>query len=530
LKLVTRYLLREHVGPLVFAVATLTSLLLLNYISKRFGDLVGKGLPWKVIAEFFVLSIPFTVAMTLPMAVLIATLYAFSRLAGDSEITAFMASGISTRRLLTPVIVGGFALSMLMVAFNDQFLPRTNYRLASLSMSIAQKKPTLALRPQTLNEVTPGRFYIWMSRIDRGENIMHTVTIYDFTDVQIHRTIVADSALLAFAPNGRDLLLTLYKGYTQETKAPASEAFQKGDNGGWDFRRVFFATDLLRVRDVANSLSRSDEPTSKGDREMTVCEMQQEVRSDQVRREKARLRLMAFAPESAQLVAPKYGSRIGEWYCSAIARLRPSEAQAAQVPAQEVRAQEVRAQEVRAQEVAAQEVAAQEVPAQEVPAQEVPRGGASGFPQGVAPPKMPDTTLERAIRANMELVNVRQAELRINQFEVEIQKKFAISLACLVFALIGPPVAMRFPRAGVGLTIGVSMSVFAVYYVGLIAGERLGDRGTISPALAMWGADIIFGVIGVILALRMGRQGAHTRGSNLLELLFGRRHRRRRTA
>ena len=90
-KIITRYVLKEHVGPFVFALSALTSLLLLQYIARRFGDLVGKGLSWQVITEFFLLSIPFTVAMTLPMSVLVAVLYAFSRLAAENEITALKA-------------------------------------------------------------------------------------------------------------------------------------------------------------------------------------------------------------------------------------------------------------------------------------------------------------------------------------------------------------------------------------------------------------------------------------------------------
>ena len=88
MKILSRYVLKEHAGPLVFALAALTSLLLLNYVAKQFGALVGKGLPWTAIVEFFALSIPFTVATTLPMAVLISTLYAFIRLAAEIEITA----------------------------------------------------------------------------------------------------------------------------------------------------------------------------------------------------------------------------------------------------------------------------------------------------------------------------------------------------------------------------------------------------------------------------------------------------------
>src|SRR5881396_884603 len=82
---ISRYLLRQHVAPLGFALTALTSLMLLNQIAKQFGSLVGKGLPWSVILEVFVLSIPFIIAVTLPMAVLVAVLHVFTHLAGDNE-------------------------------------------------------------------------------------------------------------------------------------------------------------------------------------------------------------------------------------------------------------------------------------------------------------------------------------------------------------------------------------------------------------------------------------------------------------
>ena len=85
MKILSKYILREHVGPFTFALAALTSLMILNFISRQFGELVGKGLPPAVIAEFFALSVPFTVALTLPMSVLVAVLYAFSQLAALSE-------------------------------------------------------------------------------------------------------------------------------------------------------------------------------------------------------------------------------------------------------------------------------------------------------------------------------------------------------------------------------------------------------------------------------------------------------------
>src|SRR5262245_8871857 len=105
-RIISRYLLAQHVAPLAFALTALTSLMLLNQVAKQFANLVGKGLPGTVILEVFVLSVPFIVAVTLPMAVLVAVLYTISHLAADNEITALRAGGVSGGRLLAPVIGG----------------------------------------------------------------------------------------------------------------------------------------------------------------------------------------------------------------------------------------------------------------------------------------------------------------------------------------------------------------------------------------------------------------------------------------
>ena len=92
----------------------------------------------------------------------------------------------------------------------------------------------------------------------------------------------------------------------------------------------------------------------------------------------------------------------------------------------------------------------------------------------------------------------RRAKLRLdlaprarNRYVIEIHKKFSLAAACLIFVLIGAPIALRFPRGGVGLVIGVSLLVFALYYVGLIGGESLANDGLVPPFWAMWGTNVI---------------------------------------
>src|SRR5207247_3452797 len=131
-RILSRYILRQHLPPLGYAVAALTCAMLVNQVAKQFGNLVGKGLPWGIIVEVFALSIPFIVAMTLPMAVLVAVLYTFSHLAADNEVTAMKASGISVRRLLAPVIGGATVVALISLFWNAQILPRSNHQLRTI--------------------------------------------------------------------------------------------------------------------------------------------------------------------------------------------------------------------------------------------------------------------------------------------------------------------------------------------------------------------------------------------------------------
>lgn len=109
---------------------------------------------------------------------------------------------------------------------------------------------------------------------------------------------------------------------------------------------------------------------------------------------------------------------------------------------------------------------------------------------------------------------------------VEIHKKFALSFACLVFVLFGPPIALRFPRGGVGVTIGVSIVVFGLYYVCLMGGEALADKGRLPAFIAMWIANAIFSLVGIALLWRVESTTDTSRGGGLSDWLADRRARK----
>lgn len=557
MKILSRYVLREHLGPLAFALTALTSLLLLNFIAKRFGDLVGKGLPTSVIAEFFLLAIPFTVAMTLPMAVLVAVLYAFSRLASESEITALKASGVSMGRILMPVLAGATVLAVGMVYFNDAVLPEANHRLRILQTDIGRTKPTFLLREQVINDVVPGRLFLRAFRIDKAKNRLHDVVIYDFGDGSKRRTIVADSGDLTQPEGSSDLALLLFHGTM--TEIPTTTPTQ--------LTRLAYERDRIVVKDVFNSFSRDSADNYKSEREMGVCEMQAQVYSAErdlavetrstamVQRRAIRALTRGVIdtlrpPDSLRTASPG----IGRYYCDAtkavsgwfggkdstnrpggVATTAPATAAptvtpavtpndkagttvpAGVTPAMRAAAPSSGAVVTQGDKPAATVVAVPAAPStgQVTIANPAPDGGPGSGP-GVVTVSMASSGVGSILEQNMQRAAIARSTWQ--QYEVEIHKKFSLAVACIVFVLLGAPIALRFPRGGVGLVIGASLAVFALYYVCLIAGESMADDGVVPPWLAMWAANLVFTIVGLVLFLRMGREGSTARGGDMDEV------------
>ncbi len=549
MKLITRYVVREHVGPLVFALTALTSLLMLQYVARQLANLAGKGLPWSVIWQFFYLSLPFTIAMTMPMAVLVATLYAFGRMAAEHEITALKASGVRVRSLVLPVMGCAFLLSLGMVAFNDQVMPRANHKLRILQQDIARTKPTLALRDQVLNALTD-QFYMRVGRSDAVTNKMWDVTIYDLSRGPERKTIYADSGVFSLAPNGQDLQMELFDGYAQEFVRADSRRLQ----------RSFFRTQMVRVRNISRTFESSQGDSYKGDREMTICEMQQKYYLNAIEFERIRQDYIAYLSRTVSkgtksIVVPRPRPRkdaLANAYCTglqsvaSVFRVKTAQAQEPPKPGQQppqqqppTPAPQPPAQQQQQQQQQQVQPAAQPQPALvpgQVPQPPTARDSANGVPPASAVPSTPPPTPDpnaaipaplipqtvdsvamfkgAALAATTQLNDSRES---LDSLSVEIQKKFALSFACLVFVLFGPPIALRFPRGGVGVTLGVSIVVFGLYYICLMAGEALADKGRLPAIVAMWVANVIFGITGVLLLWRVESTTDTSRGGGLLD-------------
>jgi len=182
---------------LLFGWAVFTVILLMNQVARQFDELARRDLDPAILAQFFLLTLPFILAVTFPMGVLVATLAAFGRLSADHEITAMKASGVSLYAMLTPLMGAAGLLAVGMIWFNHAVLPETNHQLKLLLMDVNRKSPTLQLKEQVINEIQTRdlttRYFLQAARIDPMTNRLSGVVIYDLSVSGRDRTVYADS-------------------------------------------------------------------------------------------------------------------------------------------------------------------------------------------------------------------------------------------------------------------------------------------------------------------------------------------------
>lgn len=466
MSILIRYLIRTHIGPFLFSFSLITGLLFLNTIAQRLDQLMGKGLPWTVLAKFALLALPHTVALTLPMSVLVAVLFAFSDLTAENEITAMTGGGVNPVRLLIPLVGIGVILAGGMFLFNDRVLPETNHALRKLLVDVNLKSPTFQLREQVLNEIIaetedgPRRtLYLSATRIDPVTSTLEDIVITDLSDANARRSTYADWGSMAFSEDQTNLFLTLNDGIVLE--APNTEE--------GSFRRAEFVEQFLPIQGIQNLLQEGAGGDRRGDRELSTDQLADSAKAQ----DEARERLLTQMREDAMYAT----KRALAWQTEGDSLVPPH---ASLDQERDLEAEEY----------------------------------------GSGP--MPPDEITRSTLLNTR-TSWQQAEfLRLSAIEkrVEIHKKYSIAFACIVFVLLGPPLAVRFPRGGVGMVITASVVIFALFWACLIGGETLADNGYVSPALAMWLPNMILLPVGVLMVRRISTQVATARGGGWDDLFF----------
>jgi len=258
MRTIDRYILKSHLGPFAFGFFVTTGVLFTEVLKRYLDDFLAKGISPLTIAEVLLLSLGHTLALSVPMAVLVATLMAFGQMAQDHEITALKASGMSLYRVMCPVLFAAAFVCGLMILFNNYVLPESNHRLAGLLIDIGQKRPTVNIEPGIYVDDFPNyRIYIGDKKEDSDE-IRH-VRVQRERPGTSPDILVAPRGKLYFADRGQSLVIELYGG----------EWHQLAGEGSLNYRVTRFDSQTVVIHDVAAQLQHTDRK-SRGDREMSL--------------------------------------------------------------------------------------------------------------------------------------------------------------------------------------------------------------------------------------------------------------------
>ncbi len=265
MKILSRYILKEHIAPFLFAFFTITFLLIIDYVPRITDHVIDKDLSVWVALELLALNLAWMLALSVPMSVLVATMTAFGRLTSDFEITAIKTSGINMLRVIFPLMIAGGVLTFGMIQFNDKVLPDLNKQARVLWGDISAMRPTLVFRSGVFISDIPG-YIVLIDHIDHRTSRVDGIRITDTKDNTKPRIVVAEYGYLKMTDNNRNMQFTLYNGeiHSLDTEDP--------DN----YRKVDFENQIINISGTGSELKRTD-PEYRSDREMAIDQMRERV-------------------------------------------------------------------------------------------------------------------------------------------------------------------------------------------------------------------------------------------------------------
>lgn len=267
IKILPKYLVKEHIGPFCFALLVINSIFILNLIFRELGKFMSKGLSLGTILEFIFLNLAWMIALSVPCAVLTATIMAFGRLSAENEITAIKAGGISLYQILPATLIVSFGVAGALIWFNNEVLPDFNHRTKLLMLDIARKKPLLNLEAGVIYTDIPNYNILGPTIKEiNSTTYIENITIDDQTTSNIIKTIIAKVGEITFSEETGLVEITLLDGELQEIDINNPESFKK----------VEFTKHVIKIPMTEMLLMRS-QSEYRGDREKSSAALMEGV-------------------------------------------------------------------------------------------------------------------------------------------------------------------------------------------------------------------------------------------------------------
>jgi lipopolysaccharide export system permease protein len=245
----------------MLSISVLTSVFLLGYLPQLANKVINNGVSLAAMSQVFLYYIPILLGYTLPIACLITVILALGHMSSENEILAMRASGIHLLRLLTPLVVVGIALCLVVFMLNDRIIPKSYEAQTRILQETGSQDPSAMLEPGSFINAFD-KYIIFIYRMENNQ--LYGVRIHQPTPNKPTRTIIADQGEFVHVPGKDQLMLKLMNGTTDEPDVTNPNNFYK-----LNFRISFITMDL----------SKKKTQTEKKSKAMTLQELSKKIQS-----------------------------------------------------------------------------------------------------------------------------------------------------------------------------------------------------------------------------------------------------------
>jgi len=453
------YILQTFVPVFFMTFAICLFIIIMQFLWKYVEEFVGKGLETQVLAELFFYVALTLVPMALPLAILLASLMSFGNLGESMELTAIKAAGISLLRAMRPLIILVAFISVGAFFFQDDIIPKAQVTMRTLLLSIKQKSPELDI-PENTFYSDIDNYNLYVKRKDPKTGMLYDMMIYDVTKgFDNMAVIVCDSGKMRMSSNKDYLELTLYNGQDFRN-------FQQGGLGQRPNYRsnkfVPYSRENFKERSVIipfdANFNRMDESVMEGDRmSKNVKELRSSIDS------------LTYVIDSLNVIDRKQMLNY-TYFSYRNGNNTENDSLLAVIPVSY---------------------------------------DLDSVLHSMNYNQLLSTYSDAAMRTEnakndylFRSLSKSDAQKKLRQHDVELQRKFVLSFACLIFFFIGAPLGAIIRKGGLGMPVVISVILFIIYYIIDNVGYKMARDGVWQVWQGVWLSSFILFPLGVFITYK----------------------------
>ena len=437
MKILDRYILKEFFKSLMISMFMIYAILLIQFMIKLLDKFLGKGFSLSFLGELLFYNTAWIVVLAVPMAILVASILTYGKLSSNNEVIGFYSSGIKQKNIIIAPLIATIIITSLMIYFSCNILPNMNYKARLLNYELIKTRPDVEFEENIYSHLIPDHIIKFNQRDKNNKSKFYDILIHQIEKNNLKRTIIANSVIVN--SNKEKIKFDLYDG-----------AIHEKNNKDEEYRQINFENYGLVI--PLNKINNTTRVPKRRDRELTFKMLQHKndsllIKNDYFKNKiHKRLALFNINVDTSNI---DYNSLIQKNE-NGIINKHDKDSLNKITNLEEKQFYKMRSE-----------------------------GNKS------------------MISANIKKIN--QIENKINKNSVEINKKFSIPIASIIFFIIGAPLGIKIRRGSIAMSMAISLMFFILYYILIVGGEQLADKNLFNPTLSMWLPNCIILLLGLFV-------------------------------